>query len=169
MVLHLTEHQPDRIRLLHTRQNNFPHLSVPLHQVLNFGFTLLASPCTHTLDPKAYLPLAGTRSYSSLSHPAGFGRCLHPTHPATRSFLRESKDRLPFFTRASINECDCHMITSVLLIIHFWSRSKPLNGGGLARSRSDPHKSAYAKTHTSADRVKPDPILIRLRLSADRP
>ena len=55
-------------------------------------------------------------------------------------------------THASINECDCHVITSFLVLIHFQSRSNPPTRGGLAWSRSDWHKSADAKPCTSTNR-----------------
>ena len=50
------------------------------------------------------------------------------------------------------------------VLIHFRSRSNPPIGGGLAGSRSDRDKSAYAKMCTSADRIDLDPIAIRSRL-----
>ena len=46
------------------------------------------------------------------------------------------------------------------VLIHFRSRSNPPIGGGLAGSRSDLDKSAYAKMRTSADRIDLDPIAI---------
>ena len=46
------------------------------------------------------------------------------------------------------------------VLIHFRSRSNPPIGGGLAGSRSDRDKSAYAKMRTSADRIDLDPIAI---------
>ena len=54
-------------------------------------------------------------------------------------------------THASIN---CHIITSFLVIIHFRSKSNPPIRGGLAQSQYDRHKSAYAKTRTSTDRIQ---------------
>ena len=64
----------------------------------------------------------------------------------------------------SSNKANCHVIISFPVKIHFRSRSNPPTRSGLPRSRSDPHKSTHAKTHTSADRIDLDPIAIQSRL-----